>query len=361
MTEANIAHNPMATLNYSIANTTVLTVLPSGSFPSIGIAILSIAFVVGFPGNAFIIWTALTCMKDQTVTSMLILHLATADIMVMLTTPLFIHLLATGSWVFGNIICKLSHYIGIISMYTSVFIITIMSLDRFLAVSVPFLTKTRRRKIAIKGLVLAIWLLSSLLAMPILFYRSSLMIRSRLQCVPTNINSAHVVFQYLFETLFGFFIPFPIIVFNYLYICIRLRSAQFQTKKKTSCLVILIIITFALFWFPYHIVNLLQILGETTSNPTAAQKFRMAVRLARPNVTALAFLSSSVNPVLYGFAGASFIKTAGIGFMAKLFEAASSENFTLRKVTQVFRQKNRNDSVELGRLGEDENKQNSSN
>lgn len=47
---------------------------------------------------------------------------------------------------------------------------------------------------------------------------------------------------------------------------------------------------------------------------------------ARPNVTAFAFLSSSVNPVLYVFAGSSHIRRAGLSFMAKLLEGTYSEH-----------------------------------
>ncbi|XP_063313187.1 leukotriene B4 receptor 1-like [Pelobates fuscus] len=356
MTETNTVSDMVTSLNYSLVNSTELTVLPSGSFLSVGIAILSVAFIIGLPGNAFIIWTVLTQIMKPNVTCTFILHLAVADTMVILTGPIFIHLLATGSWMFGSIICKLCHYIGILSMFASVFIITFMSLDRFLAVAMPFATKTMRTKIHIKTLVLAIWLLASVLAIPSLFFRSLKMNGNRLQCMLSHNNSAHILFQYLFETLFGFLIPFPIIVFSYLYICIRLRSAQFNKKHKASGLVILIVVTFALFWIPFHIVNILQILGVTTPNPITAQKFNMAVRLARPNVTALVFLSSSINPLLYTLAGGSFIRTAGISFMAKLFEGTSPEVSTFQKVTQVFRQKNKSDSVDLVKLGEHKSK-----
>lgn len=50
-----------------------------------------------------------------------------------------------------------------------------------------------------------------------------------------------------------------------------------------------------------------------------------AAKVARPNVTAFAFLSSSVNPVLYVFAGSSHIRNAGLGFMARLFEGTNSD------------------------------------
>lgn len=47
---------------------------------------------------------------------------------------------------------------------------------------------------------------------------------------------------------------------------------------------------------------------------------------ARPIVTAFAFFSSSVNPLLYVFAGSSHIRRAGFGFMAKLFEGTYSDH-----------------------------------
>ncbi len=58
--------------------------------------------------------------------------------------------------------------------------------------------------------------------------------------------------------------------------------------------------------------------------------FFKSSKVARPNVTAFAFMSSSVNPVLYVFAGSSHIRQAGLGFMAKLFEGTNSESASTR-------------------------------
>ncbi|XP_075048197.1 leukotriene B4 receptor 1-like [Mixophyes fleayi] len=339
----------MTTLNASFTNSTGTS---SGSSQSLGIAILSIAFIIGFPGNAFVIWTVLTRMKKRTVTCLLILHLAIADIMLILTAPLFLNLLSTGSWIFGNIICKMCHYISCLSMYTSIFLIAFMSLDRFLAVAVPFTSQKLRTKPVVRGIVSAIWVLASLLAIPMVFYRVVIPINNRELCIPyhgaLNVRSKHIIFQYTFETMLGFVIPFTIIVSCYIYIGIRLRSAKFQTKNKTSRLVIMIIVTFALFWLPYQVVNMIQVSGELYSS----DKLRKAASFGRPNATALAFLSSSVNPILYVFAGGNFIRTAGVGFMAKLFEGTASETSSFRKISQVFRQKSQTDSVELEKIGE---------
>lgn len=57
-----------------------------------------------------------------------------------------------------------------------------------------------------------------------------------------------------------------------------------------------------------------------------------AAKTARPNVTAFAYFSSAINPVLYVFAGSSHIRMAGFSFMGRLFEATNSES----RSTSVF-------------------------
>ncbi|XP_044144230.1 LOW QUALITY PROTEIN: leukotriene B4 receptor 1-like [Bufo gargarizans] len=341
MTEANTVLHPTTMPSVISAFTNSTPVLSTGKSASLGIAILSLAFIIGFPGNAFVIWTILTRMKKRTVTCLLILHLAIADVLVILTAPFFLHLLSTGSWTFGNIICKMCHYISCLSMYTSIFLITFMSMDRFLAVAKPFTSQKVRTTPIVRGIVSIIWLLASLLAITMFFYRAVIPINNRPQCIPIHKGPNHMVFQYIFETLTGFVIPFTIIVFCYIYIGIRLRTAKFQTKQ-TSRLVIMIIVTFALFWLPYQVVNMLQVSGQLFS-PSLTK----AAISARPNTIALAFLSSSANPILYVFAGGNFIKSAGVGFMAKLFEGTASETSSFRKISQVFRQRSHTESVEL--------------
>lgn len=335
------------------ATQTPRPVVPSSSSPSasLGIAILSVAFLVGFPGNAFIIWTILVAMKKRTVTCILILHLAVADMAVLLTAPFLIHFLATGSWVFGQGVCQICHYIGCLSMYASIFLISFMSLDRFLAVAKPFLSQKLRTKVVVMGIVAAIWVLAALLAIPMPFYRTVIVHGSAHICKPYHPHPKHkhIVFQYLFETIFGFIIPFAVLVTSYAYIGCRLRSAKFQRKRKTGRLIVAIVVVFALFWIPYHMVNLIQVAGNLSSS-SSAQKLLNAANKGRPTLTALAFFSSSVNPVLYAFAGSSFIRSAGLGFMAKVFEGTASEVSSIRKASQMLRQRSRIDSVELEKM-----------
>ncbi|XP_068097608.1 leukotriene B4 receptor 1-like [Hyperolius riggenbachi] len=328
----------------SFTNATTHGGAPHGYSPGLSIAVLSVAFIIGFPGNTFVIWTIVRCMKKCSVTCLLILHLAIADIIVILTAPVFLHLLSTGSWAFGNIICKICHYISCLSMYASILLITSMSIDRYFAVARPMSCLTIRTKIVFSKIIVAIWVFACLLAIPMPIYRAVETINTKQQCKHIHSSPGDIIFQYMFETMTGFTIPFTIILSCYVYIGLRLRSAKFQSKQKTSWLVVMIIVMFALFWLPYHVVNMIEVSGEVFSS----DKIRRTARIARPNVTALAFVSSSVNPILYVFAGSSFIRTAGVEFMAKLFEGAGSEFGTLRKVSQAFRQKSQEEPIALG-------------
>ncbi|XP_040209111.1 leukotriene B4 receptor 1-like [Rana temporaria] len=334
----------LATSNSSFTNSTLYPMTPHGYSQKLGIAILSVAFIIGFPGNAFIIWSILNCMKKWSVTCHLILHLAIADIIVILTAPVFLHLLSTGSWIFGNIICKLCHYISCLSMYASIILITSMSIDRYFAVSRPMSSVTRTKMVFGK-VILAIWVSSCLLAIPMPIYRAVETVNNKEQCRHIHSSPAHIIFQYVFETVTGFIIPFTIIMSCYLYIGLKLRNAKFQTKHKTSRLVVMIIVMFAIFWLPYHVVNIIEVSGKVFSS----DKLRKVASIARPNVTALAFLSSSVNPILYVFAGGSLIKTAGVEFMAKLFEGTGPEMNSVWKISDFFRQKNHEETMELGK------------
>ncbi|XP_039505313.1 leukotriene B4 receptor 1 [Pimephales promelas] len=322
----------MATFVYTA--TPVVSGTPPSTLPvshQIGIAILVIAFVFGFPGNLFVVWSVLCRVRVRSVTCLLILNLAVADALVLLSAPLFIRYLAGGrGWEFGGPVCKTVHYLCCVNMYASIYLICLMSMDRWLAVTKPFLSQRLRTKRRLLSVMLSIWVLAFLMALPMPFYRTVKPIRPDLPiylCTPYHWDSStHQVFQYLCETLLGFLLPFSFILFCYISVICRLRSTMFQRKGRGNFLILLIIAAFTAFWLPYHLINILQVIGMTQDSPSLLK----AAKTARPNVTAFAFMSSSVNPVLYVFTGSSHIRQAGLGFMAKLFEGTNSESVSSR-------------------------------
>ena len=104
-------------------------------FSLLVIIVLSVALAVGLPGNSFVVRSILVKMRKHSVTALLALHLALADLAVLLTAPFFLYYTAQGTWTFGLAGCRLFHYVCGVSMYASVLLITAMSLDRSLAVA----------------------------------------------------------------------------------------------------------------------------------------------------------------------------------------------------------------------------------
>lgn len=266
------------------------------------IILLSVALAVGLPGNSFVVWSILVKMRKRSVTALLVLNLAVADLAVLLTAPFFLHSVGRGTWVFGLAGCRLFHYVCGVSMYASVLLIAAMSLDRSLAVALPFVSQKFRTKSVVWWVLASIWVMSFLLAIPVIMYRTVLAPNNQSLVCFTKYSSDRLrAFHLLFEALTGFLLPFLVVVASYWDIRRRLQARRFRRSRRTGRLVALIILAFAAFWLPYHVF------------------------------IALAFLSSSVNPVLYACAGGGLLRSAGVGFVAKLLEGTGSEASSTRR------------------------------
>ncbi|KAM6960124.1 leukotriene B4 receptor 1 [Tautogolabrus adspersus] len=302
-----------------------------------GIIILTLALLLGFPGNLFVVWSVLCRVRKRSVTCLLVLNLALADAFVLLSAPLFLRYLAGGrGWEFGSAACKLVHYLSSVNMYVSIYLICLMSMDRWLAVSRPFMSQRMRTKRTLLLLLIGVWWLAFLLSLPMPFYRSNVekTFRGNVTlrfCVVSHGGSVgHRVFQYLFETIMACLVPFSLINTCYSSVICRLQSAKFKKRGQGSRLILMIICTFAVFWLPYHIVNVIEVTGLLKEDKSVV----LAATTARPNVTAFAYFSSAINPILYVFAGSSHIRQAGLSFMGKLFEATYSESRTTSTFTR---------------------------
>lgn len=215
-------------------------------------------------------------------------------------------------------------------MYASVLLITIMSLDRSLAVARPFVSQKVRTKAFARWVLAGIWVVSFLLAIPVLVYRTVEPNNKTLSCHSKYPSRGHKAFHLLFEAITGFLLPFLAVVASYSDIGRRLQARRFRRSRRTGRLVVLIILAFAAFWLPYHLVNLVEA-GCTLAGWGDNSPIGQRLKLARYVLIALAFLSSSVNPVLYACAGGSLLRSAGVGFVVKLLEGTGSEVSSTRR------------------------------
>uniref|UniRef100_A0A668TB73 G-protein coupled receptors family 1 profile domain-containing protein n=1 Tax=Oreochromis aureus TaxID=47969 RepID=A0A668TB73_OREAU len=282
----------------------------------IGALILSLVLILGVPGNLFIVWSILARIRRHSVTTLLILNLACADGFLMALTIFFIIYLAMQTWVFGNAMCKILFYLCNSNMYASIFLITLMSVHRLLAVVFPHTLSHLITRKVVRRVILGTWVLVMVISIPSLVFRD----------VREDTDDYNQTRYYAFETVAGFIIPYAIIIISYVLILKRLRETKFQRNVRSEKLILAIVITFGLFWLPYHVINMVQVAAEWYPEHSAIRKRLDTISQSSRAVTsALAFISSCANPVLYTFAGKSYIKKNGFAFMAKMFEGTSSD------------------------------------
>ncbi|XP_071347974.1 leukotriene B4 receptor 2b [Trachinotus anak] len=298
---------------------------------TLGALILGLVFLLGVPGNFFIVWSILARIRRRSVTTILILNLALADGFLMILTIFFIIYLAMQTWVFGNAMCKILFYLCNTNMYASIFLITLMSVHRLVIVVFPRRFSSIVSKKIIKRVIVGMWILVGVISIPSLVFRDEREDRDeldnlRLVCAPNHTLPQHVRFQYSFETVVGFILPYSIIITSYILILRRLRQTKFHRKVRSEKLILAIVVMFGAFWLPYHVINMIQVAAEwyNDGHPTKEVLDKIS-RSSRAVTSALAFISSCANPVLYTFAGKSYIRQNGFAFMAKLFEGISSE------------------------------------
>ena len=68
-----------------------------------------------------------------------------------------------------------------------------------------------------------------------------------------------MVLQYTLELVLGFLIPYTIIVFSYICILRKIRQTKFRRRIRSEKLILAIVVTFCIFWLPYHVINMVQV------------------------------------------------------------------------------------------------------
>lgn len=289
-----------------------------------GTAFLLLAALLGLPGNGFVVWSLAGWRpaRGRPLAATLVLHLALADGAVLLLTPFFVAHLLKERWPLGEAGCRAVYYLCALSMYASVLLTSLLSLQRCLAVTRPFLAPRRQRSPALaRGLLLAVWLAALLLAAPAAFYRHKWGDVCQL-CHPTRV---HAAVHLSLETLTAFVLPFGLVLGSYGVTLARLRGARWGAGRRATRvgrLVSAIVLAFALLWLPYHAVNIVQAVAALAPREGALARFGGAGQAVRAGTTALAFFSSSVNPVLYVFSAGDLLPRAGPRFLTRLFEGS---------------------------------------
>ncbi|KAL1267171.1 hypothetical protein QQF64_002846 [Cirrhinus molitorella] len=287
------------------------------------LAIYCLTFLLGVPGNMFVVYIAGMKMK-RTVNTIWFINLATADLLCCLSIPFSVaQILLDHHWPYGAVMCKILPSVIVINMFASVFTLNFISLDRFTQVITPVWAQNHRNLLLARVSCVVAWLLALVLSLPFMILRQTLpyeefnitlcTFNTGEESDFTTVGSLRVI-----RFVFGFLIPLICITTCYGFIARKLGRSQFHSGRAFR-IMLAVIVAFFLCWVPYHIVDLIANYGEESSSSLALALDPLAISLA--------YVNSCLNPILYVFMGQDFKSKVKLS-LRRVFERAFSEDGT---------------------------------
>lgn len=249
-----------------------------------------IIFVVSLLGNTALIYVVFKTRELRTTTNLLIANMAIADLLItFFAMPYSVIFLFVGRSIwfagkFGDVTCRIVQYILALSIAASILTHVFIALERFFCIVYPFkrVSIVKNSKISYSF----IWCSSFFLMSPYLYIYTNLQgpLDEKYYCVIDNdlLKPRKVYFALVF--VFLFISPLIFIASLYTLVCRKLwyhkapgvrsptaiQSRETRIRKTVKMLVILII-AFAVCWFPAHLMHLLVYIGDVTDFPVSAQ------------------------------------------------------------------------------------------
>ncbi|XP_022067190.1 type-1 angiotensin II receptor [Acanthochromis polyacanthus] len=278
-------------------------------------------FVIGIIGNSMVVAVIYCYMKLKTVANIFVLNLAVSDLTFLITLPMWATFTATGyHWPFGGFLCKASAGLATFNLYTSIFFLTALSIDRYLAIVHPVRSRRFRTLMYARITCVVIWLFAFVLSVPTALIRDVMNVTNNNNTLcatlhPSEENiakfNAVILATNIMKALLGFLIPFVIIITCYCLIGRALLAAKHIQKSSRSRddevlrMLAAAVLAFFVCWVPhqvFHFMQLSQLIHE--GNCTIVE----IIDTAMPFTICIAYFNSCVNPLVYSFVGRNFRK-----------------------------------------------------
>ncbi|KAF4102995.1 opioid receptor, delta 1b isoform X1 [Onychostoma macrolepis] len=273
-------------------------------------ALYSVICVVGLFGNILVMYGVVRYTKMKTATNIYIFNLALADALATSTLPFQSAKYLMSTWPFGELLCKVIIAIDYYNMFTSIFTLTMMSVDRYIAVCHPVRALDFRTPFKAKIINICIWILSSAVGFPV-------MVMAVTRVTPTGKTVCTLKFpdpDWYWDTvtkicvfIFAFVVPVLVITICYGLMILRLKSVRLlsgskekdRNLRRITRMVLVVVAAFIICWTPIHIFIIIKTVVEIN------QKNLLVVACWHLCI-ALGYMNSSLNPVLYAFLDENF-------------------------------------------------------
>lgn len=269
----------------------------------------SLVFLIGVVGNILVVLVLTKYKRLQSMTTIYLLNLAVSDLLFLFTLPFWIDYKVKDNWIFGDAMCKLLSGFYYTGLYSEIFFIVLLTIDRYLAI-VHAVFALRARTVSF-GVITSVitWALAILASVPGLYFSKTQREITHHTCslhYPYESLKAWQRFQALKLNLLGLILPLVTMFFCYSGIISVLLHRPNKQKAKAVRLIFVIMIIFFLFWTPYNLAVLVSAFQEHVFTKYCEQSKQLDLALQVTEV--IAYTHCCVNPIIYAFVGQRFRK-----------------------------------------------------
>ncbi|XP_043919901.1 proteinase-activated receptor 3 [Protopterus annectens] len=222
-------------------------------------AAYTVMIIVGVPSNIITLWMLFSHTRSVP-TRMLHINLAISDFLFCLMLPFkTAYHLNGNNWVFGEVMCRANTIMFYGNMYSSVFFLMLIGISRYLAIVHPFTYKSLPKRFYITAACILVWLIIFLSMFPFALTHQQYKINAtqKITCHEVQLDTGEMShfqhYYFIFLAIFGFWIPFVVLVFCYTAV-IRTLYNYDQKWLWYVRLSILVIVIFAICFMPSNIL-----------------------------------------------------------------------------------------------------------
>ncbi|KAJ3598985.1 hypothetical protein NHX12_032948 [Muraenolepis orangiensis] len=276
-------------------------------FGSIAIPIFfSIVIILSLIGNILVLAILALYENLKTLNNIFILNLAISDLFFTAGLP-FWAIYHIWGWVLADILCNIVNFIFYTGFYSSILLLTIITLHRYMAVIHP-LSKPGTQNVSYAvAMSITLWLVSIGAAMPSMLFSTVSTIHHK--------NATTYACQYKDDTWTNvgtyqqniiFLAAFVVMSVCYVSIVRTIRRTRSHRKHRTVKLIFCIVAVFFVGWIPYNVVIFLKRLSDHLVPPFDDCDVSTMLDYAFIVCRLIAFSHCCLNPVFYAFVGVKF-------------------------------------------------------
>ncbi|NXP53648.1 BKRB2 protein, partial [Heliornis fulica] len=275
---------------------------------------LWLIFILGAVENSFVLIVLYFHKSRCTVAEIYLANMALADLMLVCALPFWaINISNKFDWPFGLFLCKAVNIMSHMNFYSSIYFLTLVSIDRYLALVKTMSLGRMRRTVCAKRNSFVVWMCALLICSPTMVFRN-LRYYKEYNITACGLDYPSSYWEPVNNCLLnivGFFIPLCVITYCTTQIIKALRSSELQkmklvqTERRATMLVLAVLLLFIICWLPFQISTFIDTIRYFSPTHSCLEEINDIVTQV---ATYCAFSNSCLNPVLYVIVGKHFQK-----------------------------------------------------